>query len=113
MRNGKYGVADKADRTGEDGFVYDSKREMLVFGQLCLLQRAGIIRGLERQVRYDLHATGPLGAKTKVCSYVADFRYVDLDGRVTVSDAKGVRTALYKLKRKWMEIEYHIRILEQ
>jgi hypothetical protein len=38
----------------------------------------------------------------KICSYVGHFRY-GRDGVAVVDDVKGVRTAVYRLKRKLAE----------
>lgn len=49
----------------------------------------------------------------KVCVYVADFVYLDLfDGKEIVEDAKGYRTAIYKLKKKLMKAVHSIDIFE-
>ena len=57
----------------------------------------GKIAGLELQPRFDCVVAG-----VKICSYVADFRY-RRDGAAVVEDVKGVRTAVYRLKRKLAE----------
>jgi len=83
--------AAKPDRTGPDGFVYDSKTEMLRGCYLKLLERAGEISDLQRQVRYEL--SGPSGinitvmAGKKPAVYTPDFLYKDKDGS-TVIDKK-------------------------
>lgn len=112
----KYGVmtdaAGKEART-LDGILFDSKREMAVYQSLMALQRAGTIRGLERQVKFPLNALDASSLKPeKVCFYVADFVCQDLDGRTCVYDAKGVKTAMYRLKKKWFEVQYGLRIVE-
>ena len=48
-----------------------------------------------------------------VCVYVADFRYREgLEGILTIEDVKGVRTPVYKLKKKLVEVIYGFRITE-
>ena len=65
------------------------------------MERAGAIRDLERQIKYDIIVNDQ-----KICRYIADFRYtqVEEDGSETkiVEDAKGVETADFKLKKKLM-----------
>jgi len=77
------------------------------WGELKLLEAAGTIKRLERQVTYPLHAFGG----EEITSYVADFRYLE-GSHIVVEDAKGFKTATYRLKRKWMLAEYGITIRE-
>ena len=100
----KYG----AIRTEVDGVVFASKAEAHHYTELKALQQAGVIRDLELQPRYPLTVNGLLCG-----TYVADFRYVDAaSGDLVVTDVKGVRTPVYRLKRKLMEAIYRIRIVE-
>lgn len=107
-----------------DGF--DSKREMRRYGELTMLQRAGKITDLRRQVKYILipaqrepDIIGPRGGKKpgKIieheCSYKADFVYHDLvTGETVVEDTKGFRTKEYIIKRKLMLWVHGIKIRE-
>ena len=108
-----------------DGMIFDSKKEANRYFELKILQKIGEIRDLQRQVNYLLipeqreQATkGPRGGIRKgklierPCYYVADFVYTDVKGNVVVEDAKGMRTAEYKLKRKLMLHVHGIRIHE-
>lgn len=109
-----------------NGQVFDSKKEYQRFCELSLLQRAGKIKDLKRQVKYVLipaqrepDRIGKRGGRIKgkllekECSYYADFVYTDvLSGVTVVEDTKGVRTEVYKIKRKLMLKEYGIRIRE-
>ncbi len=97
-----------AKRVHLDGRTFDSKREATRWSQLCLLQLAGKVRNLEPQVEYPVVVNG-----VSVCSYFADFRYFDCEKRKwVVEDAKGVRTAVYKLKKRLVEALYGIKIVE-
>ena len=103
-RRSKYG----AEPTTIDGIRFASKAESKRYQELCLMQAAGEIRGLECQYRVDLHV-GTL----KIGSYVADFTYAERLGNVRIlEDVKGVRTSLYRWKRKHVLAEYGIEILE-
>ena len=101
-----------------DGMEFDSLQEYRRFRELCLLERAGRITGLQRQVKFVLiptqyerferysQKTGKRlkdGIRTleQECSYIADFVYME-DGKQVVEDTKGFRTAEYKIKRKLM-----------
>lgn len=100
-------------KTTIDGYVFDSQREAQLYGNLKALERCGTIRSLERQVKFPLNALDASSHKeTKVCYYVADFVCQDLDGRTCVYDAKGVKTAMYRLKKRWFELQYGLRIIE-
>lgn len=85
---------------------FDSRKEEKRYGELRLLERAGKISELHRQVRYAL-----VVGHTLICEYVADFQY-RRDGLIAVEDVKGVRTRDYIIKRKLMLALYGITIEE-
>lgn len=95
-----------------DGMVFDSMKEAARWRELVLEQRAGVIKDLRRQVKYELIPphTGRI-RNERACNYIADFVYAK-DGYVVVEDAKGVRTEVYKIKRKLMRDRYNIEIRE-
>nr|DAQ57840.1 MAG TPA: Endonuclease [Caudoviricetes sp.] len=125
MRRSKYGNR----KTVVDGITFDSKKEANRFRELQLLERAGKITALQRQVKYVLIPTQrefsneiykkgahqghfkPGKVLEKECSYIADFAYIQ-DGVYVVEDTKGVRTEAYKIKRKLMLERYGIQIKE-
>ena len=92
-----------------DGRLFDSKAEAARWQELQLLERAGEITELERQVEYELI---PKQKGERAAKYVADFRYVDNEGKTVVEDTKGVRTPVYILKRKLLLWVHGIRIRE-
>lgn len=92
-----------------DGFRFDSKREAARWGELKLLQRAGLIAELERQIRYPMLVNDQL-----ICTYVADFRYRDR-GRIVVEDVKSAitrREPTYRLKVKLLKALHGIEVFE-
>lgn len=93
-----------ARRTTIDGICFDSGAEAARWSQLNLMERAGMIRQLRRQVSYELVPSerGPDGKTLRPMRYVADFVYTDASGREHVEDVKGVRTEAYKLKKRLM-----------
>lgn len=125
MRRSKYGNR----KTVVEGITFDSKKEANRFRELQLLERAGKITALQRQVKYVLIPTQrefsneiykkgahqghfkPGKVLEKECSYIADFAYIQ-DGAYVVEDTKGVRTEAYKIKRKLMLERYGIQIRE-
>lgn len=94
----------KARRRTYNGMTFDSGRELKRYRELELLQKAGRIGNLERQVKIVLRGRdGPIKTDSgkRDRTYVADFRYVDWDrkGLIVIEDAKGHPTPEYKLKK--------------
>lgn len=96
-KRSKYG----SKKTYVGSLKFDSVKEGKRYSELFIMQHRGLISALELQPRYPLIVNG-----RKVCTYVADFRYLDGSGRVRVEDVKGVRTPTYKLKKKLFEALY-------
>ena len=97
-----------------DGIRFDSQREASRWLQLKLLQQAGRISELERQVKFVLipsqrDESGKVIEKQ--VAYIADFVYLK-DGKTVVEDSKGYRTEVYRLKKKMMLYFFHVRIQE-
>lgn len=93
----------------EDG-TFDSQKEYRRWQELKLLQRAGEIKELERQVKFELIPNQ--NGERAIC-YVADFVYIDnRTGQRVVEDAKGAKTDVYIIKRKLMLYRHNIRIKE-
>lgn len=87
---------------------FSSKKEAERYQALMLMEKAGLIIRLRTQVPYSILVNDVL-----VCTYIADFVYVDGDtGGTIVEDAKGFRTRIYRLKAKLMEAVHGIKILE-
>jgi hypothetical protein len=84
-----------------DGIRFDSQKEARRYGDLKLMQKAGIIQNLKCQVVYQL----------SVCKHIADFVYT-CDGMEVVEDVKGYRHPVYKMKKKLMLSELNIKIKE-
>ena len=102
MRN-KYGARKVK---APDGQVYDSVKEYHRYGCLRLLERAGKISDLKRQVKFELI---PKQEGERACYYIADFTYYE-DGKLVAEDCKGYATDLFKLKKKLMLWVHGIRI---
>ena len=103
----KYGAKKITDPyTGE---VFDSKKEYYRWCELRIMERAGKLSDLKRQVKYELI---PKQKGERACTYVADFVYIDSDGNTVVEDTKGVRTDAYRIKKKLMLWVHGIRIKE-
>lgn len=112
VRNMKYG--NRIIET-EDG-TFDSVKEFIHWQELKLLEKAGEIYELKRQVPFVLIPTQK-DERGKVIErevkYIADFTYRNMsDHRLVVEDTKGMKTREYILKRKMMLYILGIRITE-
>ncbi len=119
VRTSKY----HAERTTVDGITFDSKKEAARYGELKLREKAGEIARLQLQRKFELCAPKTnlrgdvvdVGRMFTIGHYVADFCYDELAASGTqfvVEDAKGVRTQVYALKKRWFESQYGITIRE-
>lgn len=95
---------------------YRSQREAKRHQDLLLLQRAGHIAGLTREVPFVIapavRIEGEKRARPAV-RYVADFLYSDArTGRIVVEDAKGMQTPVYRLKKHLLATVYNIHVRE-
>ena len=95
MRRSKYGNR----KVTADGMTFDSKAELSRWNRLRLMERAGEISGLRRQVRFPLFGAG----NVHICDYIADFVYHrgTAESQV-VEDVKGVLTETFRIKAKLM-----------
>lgn len=104
MRNGhKYG----AKKAQIDGYVFDSLSEAAHYRELCLLQKAGHISGLEVHPRFMLQKgfKDRAGKTHRPIYYEADFKYLE-NGVEVISDVKGVETPAFRLKLKLFLFQY-------
>ena len=97
-----------------DGERFDSIAEFNRYRQLQILERAGQIANLTRQVDFVLAPRVIIQGKTKAAmKYKADFSYTNvLTGCYVVEDVKGMLTPIYKVKRHLMKWVHEIDIVE-
>jgi hypothetical protein len=113
-----------------DGLVFDSMKEARRWEQLLLLQKAGEITSLRRQVSYELipaqyetceRYSDKTGKRLKdeerlierKCEYIADFVYTDSKtGETVVEDVKSAatKTEAFAIKKKLMLVVHGIKI---
>lgn len=86
-----------------DGIKFASKKEAKRYKDLILLKKAGDILFFLRQVPF--HLPGNI-------KYLCDFVIFWTNGEVTFEDIKGMKTAIYILKKKQVETLYPIKITE-
>ena len=83
-----------------DGYTFDSMMEADHYCELKLLEKAKMIRDLKVHPAYILQEPFTYEGKwEKAITYEADFSYME-GGRQVVEDVKGMRTDVYKIKRK-------------
>lgn len=103
-------------RTTVGAETYASKREARRHAELLVLQRAGQITGLTREVPFVLAPGVKIEGERRArpaLRYVADFVYSDVrTGRVVVADAKGLQTPLYRAKKHIMKTVHGIDVQE-
>lgn len=94
-----------------DGLRFHSRAEAYRYVVLKDMQKRGEITDLELQPEYRLWVLDKGGTEVSVGKYKADFKY-KIGNREVVEDVKGVRTPIYRLKKKIVEAHYGIKIVE-
>ena len=106
-------------KTEFDGQKFDSRKEANRYAELRLMERAGAIYELRRQVVFEIiptqkdETTGELIERP--ARYIADFVYRDaFTHKLIVEDvkSKATKTPEYILKRKLMYYRFGIRVVE-
>ena len=91
-----------------NGHTFDSVKEGNRYLELRLLEQAGEIEDLELQPEFVLQE-GFID-RTRLCHrpiiYRADFQYREKNGGVVVEDVKGMKTEVYRLKKKMLLKRY-------
>ncbi|MCR5876953.1 DUF1064 domain-containing protein [Phenylobacterium sp. J367] len=104
-RKTKYGNR----KTTVGGIEFDSAKEAKRWGELQLLERAGQITNLRRQVPYPLTVDG-----VRVAKLIVDFEYRE-KGEVVVEDVKSAYTRtlpVWRLKSKLFKAIYGFPVRE-
>ena len=96
----------KAIKTEVDGIMFASKKEAMRYKELKFLRSQYRISDLILQPKFPVEVCGK-----KICTYVADFLYHE-NGQKIIEDVKGVKTPVYRLKKKLVEAIYNITINE-
>jgi hypothetical protein len=89
------------------GHLHPSKAEAKRCDELNDLQREGAISALDTEPAFPIIINGK-----KVCTYKADFEYIDQHGERVIEDVKGMKTPVYRLKKKLVEASYPVKIVE-
>lgn len=92
--------------TTADG-KFDSKYEYEIWCRLKLLEKANKISQLQRQVPFELISTIKTNNETlRKIRYIADFVYIDENGKKIAMDSKGKPTEIYLLKKRLFILKY-------
>lgn len=91
-----------------DGHTFDSTGEAEAYRYLKRDEACGIISKLELQPRFILQDAfkDSSGLRHRAIEYVADFRFLDINGDSEIVDYKGFRTPVYKIKLKMLRAKY-------
>lgn len=102
----KYGNQKVVNTDGK----FDSKFEYYRWCELKILEKAGLIKDLKKQVKFVLIDKSKHGREI---SYIADFTYLQGD-KLIVEDTKSTatKTRLYCLKKRLLAERYGITITE-
>lgn len=103
MYSQRFGNKYGAKRTEFNGKKYDSKFEACVAEELELRKKAKDILDYDTQFKVEMWAYDQNGKKAMKVSHKVDFRIHHKDGSFELMEAKGVETADYKMRRKWLE----------
>ena len=97
-----------ARKTVLDGITFASEKEALRWRDLRLMEAAGEIINLRRQITYQFTING-----VEICTYRADFVYRS-NGQTVVEDAKGYRKGtayrLFLVKSALMRALHHTEV---
>ena len=95
-------------KTYIDDIAFDSKAEANRYCELKLLEKTGQIEELTLQPKFLLQNSFKKNGKThRQINYIADFMYWDCKNKKTIiEDVKGMKTEVYKIKKKLFEFKY-------
>lgn len=85
------------------GYIYDSRAEAAVAMELDARKHAGEIVDWERQFRVEMWAHDRHGTPRLKLTHKVDFRLHHHDGTYELLEVKGLATADYRMRRRWLE----------
>lgn len=90
-----------------DNIKFDSRLEANYYNRLKLLQKTREIKSFELQPVFILQDAYKRGKReVRPITYIADFLVIYPDGRQEIIDCKGMKTEVYKIKKKLFEYKY-------
>ena len=120
MRIGNVSAIVKSKYGNKKTKGFDSAKEWRRNQELEIMQRAGEISELNRQVPFVLMPSYTIADKTtkqgfktvREIRYIADFTYRLKDGTRIIEDVKGMQTDVFKIKRKLLERKIALGVIE-
>ena len=100
----RYGSKYGAKKTTYNGRRYDSKLEARVAFELDMRMKSGEFTEIIPQYRIKLYVYLPDGKPVDIFTYVCDFRCERPDGSYLLTEAKGVETPVYRVKKKILSL---------
>jgi len=101
------------------GIQFDSLKETAYYKKLLILQKYGEVVKIELQPEYPYIITYCLPLPSdqgnnliQKVKYIADFLVTYADGHVEIADVKGIKTAIYRRKKRIVEKLYSLKITE-
>ena len=96
---------------------FDSAKEWRRNQELEIMQRAGEISELNKQVPFVVMPSYTIADETtnrtvREIRYIADFTYRLKDGTRIIEDVKGIQTDVFKIKRKLLERKIALGVIE-
>lgn len=89
-----------------NGIEFHSLAEARRYAELLNLLEGGSISNLELQPCFPMIVDGIV-----IATYKADFAYF-IDGKRVIEDVKGFKTPTYRLKKRHVEAQYKVKIVE-
>ena len=120
MRIGNVSVNVRSKYHNRKTKGFDSAKEWRRNQELEIMQKAGEISELNRQVPFTLMPSYTIADETtrqgfrtvREIRYIADFTYRLKNGKRIIEDVKGMQTDVFKLKRKLLERKIALGVIE-
>ena len=120
MRIGNVSVNVRSKYHNKKVKGFDSAKEWRRNQELEIMQRAGEISELNRQVPFTLMSSYTIADETtkqgfrtvREIRYIADFTYRLKNGKRIIEDVKGMQTEVFKIKRKLLERTIALGVIE-
>lgn len=100
----RYGSKYGAKKTVYNGRRYDSKLEAAVAKELDLRKAAGEFIDIVPQYKIKLYVYLPDGSRADLFNYICDFRCERPDHTFLLAEAKGVETAIFRVKKRILDL---------
>lgn len=109
VEKGKNSLYKAIPTTTGDGQKFKSVLESAFYNRMWVMQKAGKVKTIDREVRYELVVNGVF-----IAAYMLDFRITWADGLIEYVDCKSTatKTPLYAIKKALMLALFEIELKE-